>query len=289
MLSLDRTVAGESRTFYVYTKDEADDQQIDYIDWRYAREGLWALTDDGDVGECLKVQKYPRENRDRVAYFMTFSFCRKWLTRKKSDASIVGNPELEAQEFLEKGAYYMSSPKSWIEAEVDKTRTKRAISLYATLFIAQDGHLTDSDWNLIGQAYRPFVENPRATVKRLFKKDMIQDMASNKVANLLENAGVTRKSVVENMEKLRQKATADGSFNTAYRVLEKQMEMLGMDEDLAAILPEGGDGASQGLEDADYEVLEGIEDTLDEEDGREEKAAQPPENPPEVAVPEDPE
>lgn len=263
MICLDRTVAGEDRTFHVYTKAEADEQGIDYLDWRLARKGRWAISDDEYVFECLKVQKYPKPERNRIAFFFTFSCARKWLTRKRDTAEVVGSPELVIEEYLEKGAFYMSSPQDWIEQELRTTRAKRAISMYATLFVSRDGHLTDQEWDLIGQAYRPNETNPRATAKSLFKKEQVQDMASSKVAQLLQNNGVTRQSVVENMERLREQAMAAESFNTAYRVLEKQMEMLGMEEDLAALVP---DEDQDQMEDAEYELLEEMEDELDDEE-----------------------
>lgn len=260
MICLDRTVAGESRTFHVYTESEAESEGIDFLDWRLAREGTWAQSDDGYVFECLKVQKYPEQGRDRIAFFFTFSCARKWLTRKKSTATIVGSPELIVEDYLDEGAYYMTSPQPWIDQEVRKTRAKRAISMYATLFIACEGRLSQAEWELIGNAYRPKEKIPEATAKMFFKNPKVQDMASNKIAKLLNSNGVTRQSVVENMERLREKATDEGSFNTAYRVLEKQMEMLGMEDDLAALVPQNSQ-----MEDAEYQLLEDMEEGLDED------------------------
>lgn len=260
MHTLHRTVAGEERDFYVYTEEEASAEGIEPRPWKMMTQaGQWALSDDGYVFECCKVQRYPKPERSRVAFFLTFSCCRKWLTRNQETGEVIGDPTLEVEEFLEEEAYYMTSPEDWIDRELRTSRAKRAISMFATLFIANDGHLTDREWDLIGKAYRPNEKIPAATAKSLFKKEQTRDMANAKIAQLLNDAGVTRSSVVKNMESLRQKAEDDGSYNTAYRVLEKQMEMLGIDGDL----PAGGDGAPKQLDANETKLLTEMEDELE--------------------------
>jgi hypothetical protein len=263
MHTLNRTVAGEERDFYVYTQEEADDEGVQYRPWQMMTgAGQWAVSDDGYVFECCKVQKYPKPERKRIAFFLTFSCCRKWLTRHRETGEPIGNPTLEVKEFLEEEAYYMTSPEDWIDRELRTSRAQRCISMFATLFIAKDGDLTDKEWDVIGKAYRPSEKIPAASAKSLFKKQKTRDMANAKIAQLLNDAGVTRASVVQNMESLREKAESDGSYNTAYRVLEKQMEMLGIDGDL----PAGGDGAPKQLEENEVKLLTEMESELEEAD-----------------------
>lgn len=273
MHKLDRTVAGIDRIFHVYTREEALEEGISPRDWRMARTGQWVLSDDGYVFECCKVQRYPKPEKNRISFFFTFSCCRKWLTRRQDSGKVVGNPELEVAEFLEEEAYYMTSPQDWIDQELTTKRAKRAISMWATLFIANEGHLTEEEWKLIGQAYRPTQTNPSATAKSLFKKEKTRDMANAKVTELLEKAGVTRQSVVEHMEELREQAAADGKYNTAYRVLEKQLEMLGMDEDFP---PARGDGAPRQIEEKEVKLLGEMEEDLDEKEEVPESATSQP-------------
>lgn len=263
MYELDRTVAGQDRTFKVYTLEEAEEEGIPYTDWRMAREGEWCRTDDDYVGECVKVQKYPKPEKNRISFFFTFSFARKWLTRNKDDGSVVGNPHLSFEDRKEKKAYWSTSAKDWVEVELQKTRAKRALNLYATLMVANEGTLTDKEWEMIGESYRPQEEIPAATARRFFNNDRVQKVAQQKVAELFEDAGITERSVVENMEQLRKKAEEDGSYNTAYRILEKQMELLNLEEraEAAGQLP-SGDGQPRDIEDA--KILDEMEGDLDD-------------------------
>ena len=50
------------RTYNIYTKDEADSNEIDYKYWKEADKGEYALTDDNYVGEIIQKKRYTGDN-----------------------------------------------------------------------------------------------------------------------------------------------------------------------------------------------------------------------------------
>jgi hypothetical protein len=272
MIEIERRLDGDLRTHRVYTKAEADEAGIPYLDWRLAREGEWVISDDDYVCECHRVYKIVKERV--ITFQFTLTYCRKWLSRDRQTGSVKGDPELHAEDYLDVGeAFYRSSPGTWVEGELRQSRAKRAISLYATLFIATEGQLGQREWDLIAQAYRPHNDQRIAVARKFFKHELVRETAMNEVVKLLNKAGVTKESVVENLEALREQAEASGKLNTAYRILEKQMEMLRMDQYWEGAPMKDRKQLSGDVEDADYEILGGISDNLDQLE-----AGKPPEN-----------
>ena len=46
-----------SKKYKVYTKEEADTNNIEYKPWNEAREGEWGITDDNYVSECYSSKQ----------------------------------------------------------------------------------------------------------------------------------------------------------------------------------------------------------------------------------------
>ena len=61
-MQIKRRINGKTSKHPVYTKDEADNKKLDYVYWRQAEIGDWAITDDNFVSECYARKDYTDKN-----------------------------------------------------------------------------------------------------------------------------------------------------------------------------------------------------------------------------------
>ena len=61
----------EPTTYPIYRKEEATEEGLDFSYWKYAKEGAWALSDDGYVAKILKRKVYPG-NRGHDSIYLRF-------------------------------------------------------------------------------------------------------------------------------------------------------------------------------------------------------------------------
>lgn len=224
-----RRFGGKPKDYAIYTKEEAEELGMEYTpDWKKASPGDWALTDDGYIVELHKRKRYVKPNR--VADHFTFTFCRKFVSYKREGGKIMGAPTLEYEPFraMKEGSYTGMIPQSWAEQEEKKTRTKRVVKLYARIFLAQEGELSEDDWEALGRVYRPDQKVPVATVRRLFKEERIIDMVAEELKKLLGGKGLTEEAVLDMYESIRKRATKLGQMGVAKSIVDTYRDMLAM-------------------------------------------------------------
>lgn len=180
-----RRIGGKAQEFKIYPQEEADAAGIEYVYWKQAQPGDWALSDDGYVGECLQAKAYTDSRRpNRARRLVTLSFGRMW---------VYPSARLEYLPRKARGAYSYCSPKTWSEVEARKTRTKRTVHAYALMVIDGQG----VDWKKLGLIYRPDQRIPAATVRRLFKQEAIREMIDRRFRELISARGITEGDVID--------------------------------------------------------------------------------------------
>ena len=168
----------EDVTYPIYSKEEANNRNIQYRSWKECQVGDFGISDDGYIAECVYRKKY--KNNEQV----TFPYGRAWLSKGST---------LQYIPHRDSGQYTQVGVLSWDEQEARKTRTKNAVKMYAAMMLNGD----TIDWNAIGKAYRNDQERPDLTAKRLFKKESIQKMLDKEIQNALQDRNISQGDVLD--------------------------------------------------------------------------------------------
>ena len=117
-----------AKTYEIYTKEEADTEGLEYSHWRDAREGQWALSDDGFVSKVIKRKEYPTNNQiDNV--YLRFAWGYTFF-----------NPEYKGKELKVKGRQSNTTMtgKRPIEVKAKQERMKNLAMVYARTLNTDD-------------------------------------------------------------------------------------------------------------------------------------------------------
>lgn len=180
-----RTVRGD-REYTIYTKDEASEKGIDWVHWKDAQPGDWAITDDGYVSECRK--RYNTKGSDQVLLAAGM----QWVTKTAT---------LEFEPHLEHNSFSLVKPQSFMEKEAKATRTKVAMMRVASEIVSGTP-FSKIDWYDIGAQMRPdMVKNGKTTdqiigwAKKTFKSKEIMNEVQKKVIQLLNEGGFSDEEI----------------------------------------------------------------------------------------------
>lgn len=211
-----RRFGGTPRKWAVYSKEEADEAGIEYVPWREAEEGEWALTDDNYVCQVVRKTGPHRENgRGLSRHNITLPFCRRW----------VGTQELLYSE------YRRSGMRPWLEDELKTERFKRALNLYARLLLEKGYPLSEADMHAVGMAYRADQKIPAASFQRIIRYEAAKQMLAKELESILAERGVTKESVISMYQQAFAEAEKTGNSATMRSVAKDLSEMLDMKPD----------------------------------------------------------
>jgi hypothetical protein len=211
MDKISRRIGGKVREYPVYTVEEA---KFDSIYWKQAQDGDWAKTDDGYVAECVSRKEYT-DAKGRIKTLVKLTCGVQWVT----NTSI-----LLYERNRDANIYSMVKPKSWQEREAKKSRTKNAVSSY----VAQVVNGQKPDWEQIGNIYRPDQKNPPATVRRLFKQEVIRNMIEEKLKEVLVSKGINKGFVLDTILDAIEIAKEKQDVSNILRAAENFIDLLEM-------------------------------------------------------------
>ena len=211
METIERRIGGKNQEFTVYPKDEAP---VRAVYWKDAHEDDWAITDDKYVGKCLSRKNYT-DSQGRVKTIVKLTCGVQWVT---GSSRLLYIPNREA------GIYSMVKPKPWQERESKKKRTKNVVSAY----VGQVMGGNKVDWDKLGTIYRPDQKIPRATVKRLFKQEVIKDMVEEKLMEIMNSKGIDKSFVLDTILKAIAIAEEKQDVSNMLRAAENFVDMLEM-------------------------------------------------------------
>ena len=200
-----------AKTYEIYTKEEADKEGLQYSHWKKAREGQWALSDDGFVSKVIKRKKYPTANQiDNI--YLRFAWGYTFF-----------NPEYEGKELKVKGrkSNTTMSGKRPIEVKAKQERMKNLAMVYAQIM----------DYN---KTIEHVLDNPTSNQKimwkRRMKKEKFTDMVREELQSLLKEHGLTEEYTLELLEATIDTAKAKGDVTNLMRAVDNLQDMHGMKE-----------------------------------------------------------
>ena len=198
-----------SKTYEIYTKEEADKERLQYSHWKKAREGQWALSDDGFVSKVIKRKKYRANDRiDNV--YLRFAWGYTFY-----------NPKYKGKELKVKGrkSNTTMSGKRPIEVKAKQKRMQNLAMVYAQTMNTED---------TIARVCGEVTPNEDRRVKRYMRTEVFKGMVRDELTKLLSDHGMSEDYTLELLAKTIKKAQDKGDVTNLMRAIENLQDMHGM-------------------------------------------------------------
>lgn len=210
MIEITRKRRSGHTTHKIYTEEEAKEQGIDYVYWKEAEVGDWAITDDGYVMECEKIYETDGKSNQIV-----LTGGRQW----NGDST-----EIIFEKNHEMGLYTQNNPKHWSELEARRKTTQNAMKVLAASLVTTG----KPDYETAAHVYRQDEEIPVATLKRLLKQERIQKVLRDELQKIYEDEDFNERTVVQELKQLRDEAKEKKDLSNWNRAIETSIDLLDM-------------------------------------------------------------
>jgi len=193
--------------YNIYRKEEADDKEIEYKNWRKANEGDYALSDDEYVAKVISKSVYkPTSIYIRLPYGYTFY-----------------NPNYSSVKLNASGrrANNTISGKTHWEVLSGGQKMKNLAMVYAQTM--------DYDKTINHVLDNPS-DSTKVMWKRRMKKEKFKDMVRDELQKLLQEHGLTEAYTLELLEETIKKAKDKGDVTNLMRAVDNLQDMHGMKE-----------------------------------------------------------
>ncbi len=231
----DRT-HNEFREIPIYTTEEADARGIRYKHWKEVTpDFLYTSTDDGFVVPIVYMRKYGGKWYIKTEIGPLFQELAKnftWLERKES------------------GNFCHLKPANWVDRELKSKRFKKAVRAYAEQIFNNEVDLAK-----IGKMIRPDVRNSAWVWRRYLKQKKVQEVVSQELEKLYEEAGVSKRTIVSLEQEAIQMARDSGRADWLLKVAQTMAKRLGMDEETKLITTDTVEMSNQ-IEDLEKKIIE---------------------------------
>lgn len=212
---IERYYQRKKQEFTIFTKKEADaDHSMGYCYWKEAEKGMWCITDDDYVMECLSRSEYTDKNGN-VKTFIKLTGGVGW-----------DNPSSKINFELNRSynCFTKTNPaKTWDASEVKTTRGKNTINTYANMLL--NGNV---DFKTLGNVYRPKDAIPEATVRRFLKNKRVKMEVEKKVKEILTEKSINKEFAVDNLIRALDMAEHKGDVGNFLKANDQIMDLLEM-------------------------------------------------------------
>ena len=198
-----------AKTYEIYTQKEAKEEGLQYNHWKEAREGQWALSDDGFVSKVITRKRYPTANQiDNI--YLRFAWGYTFF-----------NPEYKGKELKVKGrkSNTTMSGKRPIEVKAKQKRMQNLAMVYAQTMNTDD---------TIAKVCGEISSNEDRRVKRYMRTEVFKGMVREELSKLLSEHGMTENYTLELLQKAIKKCEDKGDTTNLMRAVENLQDMHGM-------------------------------------------------------------
>ena len=198
-----------SKTYEIYTKEEADKEGLQYNHWKNAGEGQWALSDDGFVSKVIKRKAYKGTDKiDNV--YLRFAWGYTFY-----------NPEYKGKELKVKGrkSNTTMSGKRPIEVKAKQKKMQNLAMVYAQTMNTED---------TIARVCGEVTSNEDRRVKRYMRTEVFKGMVRDELTKLLSTHGMSEDYTLDLLESTIKKAQDKGDVTNLMRAIENLQDMHGM-------------------------------------------------------------
>ena len=198
-----------SKTYEIYTKEEADKEGLQYNHWRDAREGEWALSDDNFVSKVIKRKSYKGVDKiDNV--YLRFAWGYTFY-----------NPGRRGKQLKVKGrkSNTTMSGKRPIEVKAKQKKMQNLAMVYAQTMNTED---------TIARVCGEVNANEDRRIKRYMRTEVFKGMVRDELTKLLSNHGMSEDYTLELLASTIKKAQDKGDVTNLMRAIENLQDMHGM-------------------------------------------------------------
>ena len=198
-----------SKTYEIYTKEEADKEGLQYNHWRDAGEGEWALSDDNFVSKVIKRKSYKGVDKiDNV--YLRFAWGYTFY-----------NPGRRGKQLKVKGrkSNTTMSGKRPIEVKAKQKKMQNLAMVYAQTMNTED---------TIARVCGEVNANEDRRIKRYMRTEVFKGMVRDELTKLLSNHGMSEDYTLELLASTIKKAQDKGDVTNLMRAIENLQDMHGM-------------------------------------------------------------
>ena len=199
------------REYKVYRREEADEQDIQYVDWRTVEPGQWGLTDDGWVGECTNRRQYQKKDN------IVFSFGQFWYNPNTKYGKCEYGPRRES------GSYGATTTKHPWETYKGRQNYKNFVKVYVAQLLG--GRV---DYTILGKVFGDS-ENHDIKARALLKKEYVKDMVDKELRDVFTEKNVDEGTVVDMIQSAHDIAKEKRDPSNMLRAAENFAKFLNMD------------------------------------------------------------
>ncbi|MEL7171268.1 MAG: hypothetical protein AAGN64_18135, partial [Bacteroidota bacterium] len=138
-------------------------------------------------------------------------------------------PPLLAAPFLESGNHRTANPRRTRDDYRAKSeRGRQACRIYARFFIDGQGHISRTQWAVLGRVFSPSSTHPSIWAKKFMKTKEAQAMVADEIAALMQEHGWTPRELLKKWATLYDLATEAGDLKTATSLLFRGLDVVGL-------------------------------------------------------------
>ena len=198
-----------SKTYEIYTKEEADKEGLQYNHWRDAGEGEWALSDDNFVSKVIKRKSYKGADKiDNV--YLRFAWGYTFY-----------NPRRRGKELKVRGrkSNTTMSGKRPIEVKAKQKKMQNLAMVYAQTMNTED---------TIARVCGEVTTNENRRIKRYMRTEVFKGMVREELTKLLSSHGMSEDYTLDLLSSTIKKAQDKGDVTNLMRAIENLQDMHGM-------------------------------------------------------------
>ena len=198
-----------AKTYEIYTKEEADKEGLEYNHWRDAREGQWALSDDGFVSKVITRKSY-KSNSEIDNVYLRFAWGYTFY-----------NPRYRGRELNVKGRKSNTTMSGKRPIEV-KSKQKKMQNL--AMVYAQTMNTDETIAKVCGEV----TSSEDRRVKRYMRTEVFKGMVREELSKLLSDHGMTENYTLDLLERTIGMARDKKDVTNLMRAIENLQDMHGM-------------------------------------------------------------
>ena len=198
-------------TYTVYRKEEADKQGIEYVYWKLAQVGDYAISDDDYVAKVIKRKKYP-SNHNKENIYLRFPWGYTFF-----------NPKYASKQLKVSGRKTNTtlSGKPALEVKSKQDMMKNLAKAYSVTW----------DYNLaLDMVLGSYTPTEFKKWKRMMKTEVFEKMIKEELADLLTDHGLDKTYTLDLLAKVIAMAEDKKDVTNLMRAVENLQGMHGMKE-----------------------------------------------------------
>jgi hypothetical protein len=213
MYTINITHRGDDNTttYKVYRESEAKKENIDYVYWKEAEKGDYAVSDDGYVAMVISKREYP-SNHDIPNTYLRFPWGYTFFNAKYPSKKLNVKGRKTNVTF---------TGKSYIEVQSGQDKMKNL----ATMFALKPDYDLAIEW-----ALGAVTDNERRKWKRTMKSEIFKNMVKDELQGLLTEHGLTENYTLELLEETIKLAKDKKDITNLMRAVDNLQDMHGMKE-----------------------------------------------------------